>query len=115
MGPVENCRFSELVRFGLAARRLVCLTASINGSGNAGGLIGDQILAPLDEFFPLRPSAIDVLANLFLAAVDKGVHLLLAPIDDGAYVLRSFARARTQIFRALACSRGDVLACLFTA
>ena len=105
-----DCRLSELVCFGLAVSGLVSLTSSIHGSGNAGGLIGDQILSALHEFFPLSSSAIDVLANLLLAAINKSVHLLLAPIDDGAYVLRSFARTRTQIFSALTCSRGDVIA-----
>src|SRR5579863_8168176 len=109
----RKCRLSELVRFRVAAGGLVCLTPGINGRSDASALIGDQILAALDEFFPLGSSAIDVLANLLFAAVDKSVYLLLTPVHDGANVLRSFTRACTQILCALACSRSDVFTRLF--
>src|SRR5208282_6762223 len=99
-----------------AGGRLVCLTASINGGTDPGGLVGDEILAPLHKLFPLRApaidglaAAIDVLVHLFLALVDKSGNLLLAPVYQSADLFRSLAGAGTQKFSSLACASGDVL------
>src|ERR1700733_321552 len=108
------------MRFGLlAVGRGIRRPASIHRRGNAGGLVGNEVLAPLHKLFPLSPATIDNLtamihkiANLLLALIDKGAYMFLAFIYQRAHVFRSFARTGFHILRALAGSVCDILASL---
>ena len=65
------------VRF---AGGLVSLLACFDGGGDAGGLVGDEGLAFVDELLPLRTA----LGDSFLAPLSVIDGLGLAALDEGA-------------------------------
>jgi hypothetical protein len=95
--------------------RLVGFAACVDGGAYARGLITDEALATLDEFFPLRTtavkrfaSAIDVIAYLILTAIDQVSDSAggLAPFR--AEILGTIASALCNIFPGFATTLGRI-------
>ena len=79
MGPATGLsrgtgRLSVLVGLGFVGRRIGMPRGPHPRQRSIGRLVGDDILAPLHELFPLRASAVDGLA----AAIHVLGYLLLA-------------------------------------
>src|SRR5579863_48708 len=119
------------LELGLLARvhgASVGLASGIYRCGHAAGLVVDHILAALHKLFPLGasairdiPPAVHIVTHLFFALVHKSAHLLLALLHKGAHLFLALVHQRAdllgrqlglclQIFGALACAVGDILA-----
>src|SRR5450631_1102327 len=90
---------------------VVGLASGIDSCADPSALFGDEILAPLDKFFPLRTATINGLAAAFYVFRD----LLFALVDQGADFISGLTGASAQIFRAFLGAVYQVFAGFFTA
>jgi hypothetical protein len=95
--------------------RLIGFATGVNGSADAGGLVANEALAPLDELFPLGAtaienfaSAINVVAYLILAAIDKISHSYRSLTTFSAEVIGTFTSALRNIFPGFATALGRI-------
>jgi hypothetical protein len=107
--PTDGTQSIRLDRVQHLFRRFSCrcairFPACIHCCSHACGLVADKALAPLHEFFPLRPPAV----NNFAATVYIVAELFLASVHDGADLLCSLLAFCTQIFRPLARALSNV-------
>jgi hypothetical protein len=83
---------------------LISFATGFDCGAYAGGLITHQVLAALDEIFPLCTAAIHYLAP----ASDVLIHLFLALVDHLANLLGSLTAAGSQILGAFTSSLGNI-------